>query len=501
MSTNNYPINQGVWFCLHFPQLPIEVFDREQNNKRPVVVLERQRVVFMNSAAKKMGIREGSNMNTAYTISEKVVSFDRDEEKELATLAHLAQWAYQFTPNVSIKAPHSLLLDVEGCLKLFSGIDNLKSKIVDGLTNLGFNVVMGINRTPLSALLFAESEKMEVNPSNHVKQSVSDIPIHFLRADDGIIENLQQMGIVSVKQLLDLPIDGLNRRFGVFFTDYLQRLTGEVPDPQMYVGDKPRFMSDVTFLSDVTNIESLVFPIKRLLGELQDFLRCRQLLINQFSFTLSHRSHSPRSFSVYLANPDNDAAMFLMLSQLQLEKIDDIPEVDNISLSAKTFFEAETSSGDLFHGTRFKQKDGRIHSKAGEANAVRLLNMLTARLGRQSCFGISLENDHRPERAWKTVQLANKDYWNPETAEPNTRPVYLLPTPKQLGCDSNEPYMSGKLELMQGPERIDFGWWDNQNISRDYYVCRHECGALYWIYLDRDDKKDDRNWYLHGIFS
>ena len=513
MNTSSNSVNNsvnkrtGLWLCLHFEQLPIEVFTRDKDNSTPVVVLARQRVAFINPAARRIGIRIDSSMNTAYTISEQVVSFERDEEREFSTLSQLAQWAYQFTPNVSVKAPHSLLLDVEGCLKLFHGLENLKRKILTGLAKLGFQATIGINGTPLSALCFAESlaesfaeshaESSTEDNTGDVAASLASIPIQFLRIDDAIKDRLHQMGIYATRQLLGLPLDGLNRRFGVFFTDYLQRLTGEKPDPQKFVGDKPRFMSEITFLADVTNIESLIFPIKRLLAELQDFLRGRQLLINQFSLRLSHRSHEPRSFNIYLTNPENDAAMFLMLSQLQLEKINDMPEVDHIRLGAKTFFEAESNSGDLFHGTRFKQKDGRIHSKAEQARAARLLNMLDARLGRQACFGLSLANDHRPEHAWKPVQLAHKDYWYPEQPEPNARPIFLLSAPKILRCEGNQPCMAGRLELLQGPERIDFGWWDNQNVARDYYISRHDCGALYWVFRHLDDN----NWYLHGIFS
>ena len=187
-------------------------------------------------------------MNTAYTISEQVVSFERDEEKEFSTLSQLAQWAYQFTPNVAVKAPHSLLLDVEGCLKLFHGLENLKRQILNGLAKLGFHVVIGINGTPLSALCFAESlaEPPAGDNPGEVTASLANIPIQFLRIDDTIKDTLHQMGIHATSQLLGLPLDGLNRRFGVFFTDYLQRLTGEKPDPQKFVGDKPRFISEIT---------------------------------------------------------------------------------------------------------------------------------------------------------------------------------------------------------------------------------------------------------------
>lgn len=484
------------WICLHFPQLPVEVFTRHQVAK-PVVVTIRQRVVAMNHQSQGIGIRIGSSMNTAYTISEDVVSFEREEDKELEKLTHLAQWAYQFTPNVSIKPPHSLLLDVSGCLKLFKGIDNLKKLIREGLDSLGFEVVVGVNGTPLAALLFAEAGLPEAPVRSKIAQSLAPVPVHYLRVEENIKDTLHQMGISHCKQLFELPIDGLNRRFGVFFTDYLQRLTGQKPDPQQYIDSTPRFRSDITFLSDVTNLESLAFPLKRLLGELQAFLIKRQLMTSQFTVKLSHRGHPPREFSVFLANPDNDAQMFLMLSQLQLEKVNDMPEVDNISIAARNFFEPETNSGDLFHGTRFKQKDGRMHSKAEEAKSVRLVNMMTARLGPQACFGLSLANDHRPERAWKPVTLAAKDYWQGKARDSNARPLYLLPTPKALSTEAGNPCMSGKLELLQGPERIDFGWWDNDAIARDYYIAKHQTGSLYWIYQHLDNSR----WYLHGIFS
>jgi protein ImuB len=356
---------------------------------------------------------------------------------------------------------------------------------------------MGTNSTPLSALLFAEAGLSEVSAGPEIAQSLEPIPVHYLRVEENIKDTLRQMGISHCKQLFELPMDGLNRRFGVFFTDYLQRLTGEKPDPQKYIDSTPRFRSDITFLADVTNLESLAFPLKRLLGELQDFLIKRQLTTNQFTVKLSHRSHSPREFPVFLTNPDNDVQMFLMLSQLQLEKVNDMPEVDNISVAARNFFEPKASSGDLFHGTHFKQKDGRIHSKAEEAKAVRLVNMMTARLGPEACFGLSLANDHRPERAWKPITLAAKNYWQDKTGDGNTRPLYLLTDPKALSIEAGSPCMSGKLELLQGPERIDFGWWDNDAIARDYYIAKHHTGSLYWIYQNLDNSR----WYLHGIFS
>ena len=526
MHNMNNRDRNSIWLCLYFPNLPVEIFCRDQDNPRPVVILERHRIIAMNREARQLGIEYGSGMNTAYALGGQVQCFERNEAKEQAALAYLAQWAYQFTPAVSIRSPHALLLDVTGCLTLFKGLARLKARITKGLMKLGFQADTGVNGTPMAALCAARAglpdhECLDNNGDSQrhqsIRASLAPAPLDALDirgdADRKIIESFRQMGISTVGQLLELPLDGLNRRFGVFFTDYLLRLTGERPDPRRFIDSRPDFFSELTFLSDVTQVESLVFPLKRLLGELQAFLRGRQLLVSRFRVRLSHRHHRHREFTVYLANPENDAQLFLALAQLRLEQVNDMPEVDAISLAARHFVETGTepgsASGDLFHGTGFQQQHGQTHSpvqnRAEAAKATRLLNMLTARLGRNACFTLSPADDHRPEKAWQPVRLEDRKARSGSGHETNPRPVYLLPVPKPLISHDNRyqgrhirlPGLSGQLELLQGPERIEFGWWDEGGVRRDYYIARHASGALYWIFRNLDD----RQWFLHGIFS
>ena len=219
----------GLWLCLYFQQLPVEIFTRDAQSDKPVVIKTRQRISHANMAARAMGIRIGSSMDAAYTIDDGVVGFERDEEKELFALNNLSQWAYQFTPSISIKPPHSLLLDIRSSLKLFNGIDNIKTHLYRGLQRLGYTAVLGVHRTPLAAACTAHAGLGDESP-------LLKIPAAVLDVDTRIIESLQQMGMHSVGDVLALPRSGLTRRFGVFFSDYLQRLTGEKPDPQKFVG-------------------------------------------------------------------------------------------------------------------------------------------------------------------------------------------------------------------------------------------------------------------------
>jgi protein ImuB len=132
-----------------------------------------------------------------------------------------------------------------------------------------------------------------------------------------------------------------------------------------------------------------------------------------------------------------------------------------------------------------------------DKNSAYLLNMLTARLGHDTCFCLAIGNDHRPEKTWQATQV-KKVRSKTITQDPvrATRPLFLLDQPKRLYNHTDRSSLNS-LGLIQGPERICFGWWDEKGFSRDYYICQHRNGAIYWIYYQDYESE----WYLHGLFS
>ena len=57
------------------------------------------------------------------------------------------------------------------------------------------------------------------------------------------------------------------------------------------------------------------------------------------------------------------------------------------------------------------------------------------------------------------------------------------------------PVDPGELKLLEGPERIQSGWWA-EALARDYYVAEHVSGARCWAFTEPSAK-----WYLHGYFA
>ncbi len=56
----------------------------------------------------------------------------------------------------------------------------------------------------------------------------------------------------------------------------------------------------------------------------------------------------------------------------------------------------------------------------------------------------------------------------------------------------------GRLEIEDGPERIESGWWDGRDVRRDYYIARTTDGVRLWVFRER--RKDGR-WFMHGVFG
>ena len=81
---------------------------------------------------------------------------------------------------------------------------------------------------------------------------------------------------------------------------------------------------------------------------------------------------------------------------------------------------------------------------------------------------------------------------------PISRPTWLLNRPQRLIAVDGKPTLQGALELAAGPERIESGWWDGEEVRRDYFVATSARGEAYWVFREH---RDLDAWYLHGLFA
>jgi protein ImuB len=130
-----------------------------------------------------------------------------------------------------------------------------------------------------------------------------------------------------------------------------------------------------------------------------------------------------------------------------------------------------------------------------------LVEHLRARLGANAVYGLRRVPGHRPENAQVVAEpvLAPDVKRRPDDAgAPFRRPLWLQQAPQELDSQRGRPRYGGALTLLEGPERIESGWWDGADVERDYYVARDANGAHLWIYRECESP---RRWFLHGVFG
>lgn len=132
---------------------------------------------------------------------------------------------------------------------------------------------------------------------------------------------------------------------------------------------------------------------------------------------------------------------------------------------------------------------------------AQLAGRLAARIGRGYVAGVALAAEHRPQLAWRWRDPNGDE----ASAGPTTsgrdlrRPLWMLPEPTSLPADDGIPRYRGCLTLLEGPERLETGWWDGNGIARDYYLAVNPHGMRLWVFRNR--RREASGWYLHGFFG
>ena len=377
----------------------------------------------------------------------------------------MAAWACQFTPRVSLEPPRELLLEVQGSLRLFGGLEALKRELATGLGELGLPFSLATASTARAALWLARGEG----------EAFEALPVEVTRYD---AEFFRSIGIATVGALLGLPREGLAQRCGARVVEDLDRALGAVPEPRAFFAPPPRFDAKLELPAEVTQAEGLLFGARRLLAQLEGLLAARHEGVRGFLLKLMHRESRCTGVQVGLASTTRHAERLAQVLRERLARLSLMEPVTAIHLEARDFAPLEGASGAMFGDPARDAEDW-----------ARLVERLRARLGHEAVFGLAAHPDHRPEHAWRRVEPGE---WDPrECLAPGPRPVWLMDAPRKL--EQNE------LALLVGPERVESGWWDGDDAKRDYFVARLPNGELAWVY--REAGRSSLSWFLHGLFA
>ena len=486
-----------LWVALELPALPLQVVERAGACSEALVIsdgpAQRPLVVCANDAARQAGIREGQAVAAAKALCAELRIVARDVAGERETLEGLAAWAGQFKPMASVDG-QGIALEIEPSLKLFQGHAKLTAAIRRGLRELGLNATLGIAPTPLAARLFARAEARGLQVRGcieacELQARISDLPLFLLDWPEKTLARLTDLGVLRLRDMLELPSEGVAKRFGPEIVLSLGRLVGTMADPREPYAAPPRFRSRLELPAEADGVEALLFPLRRMLAQLEGALRARGAGVQRLLLVLEHSRKTRTRVMLDFASPEREADFILSIAREKLGRLTLAAATRALELRAEALLSCTPRESTWLPGARENALD-----------RSRLLERLAARLGSERVFGIAIANDHRPENGNGVRYAFSADKKSvPDTISCfSLRPAWLLHRPQRLVTTEGQPSCQGALEFIAGPERIEAGWWDGEEVSRDYYVASNPRGEAFWIFREH---RGAQGWYLHGVFA
>ena len=324
-----------LWLAVHLPMFALEASQAGRNTgvpTVPTVLVDGNRILLGNQAALHAGIGLQSTLATASGICPRLIHCRRDPGKERKRLQLLAEMCYRFTSRVSLELPQgtqaasSLLLEVGGSLKLCGTMHVWQSRVAGLCRELGHAAVLRPAATPSAALALARAGASRL----------ADVPLIHTELAESEVESLSNMGINTLGPLLRLPEVELGQRFGTRLTNYLRRLAGAEPDPRHCIEPRPVFASTLNLLDPITDKGTLLFPMQRLLTELQCWLIGRQLGAERLLWHFApHESAARVRMPVRFAAARQRKVDFIEIVRLALNRAELPENVLEIGLKAE----------------------------------------------------------------------------------------------------------------------------------------------------------------------
>lgn len=467
------------WACVLLPQLALDgVLRRRPPSDEPLVLVSgpaQARVVHAaNASARAAGLYRGQRLAAAQALLNQFAMVDHDAEDEARWHRLLAAWAYRYSAEVGLLA-HAVVLEVSRSLNLFGPWPRFESLLREDLRELGFRHRIALAPTPHAAYVLAGvHDGMAVLTPETLRRALSPIAIAHARLPIEAAQALPSMGVRSLGQLLSLPRASLQRRFGAELVARLDRLTGDEPTPMDSYRPPDTFEQRMEWTHEITHVEALVFPLRRLTGDLAAYLAGRDGGVQRFELELEHRSGPPTRVVIGMLTPGRDATLLFDGARGRLERLALSQPVVAMRLVARELPPFVPAGRDLFdtrpaHAVPLEQLRERLRARLGEASIQHLRRTV----------------DPRPERA--------------QTSAPGMAPerVTVLPRPTWL-LDAPKPWRGPAPTILAGPERIETGWWDGGDLRRDYYVVRTAQGQCAWMYCAPGEQGA---WMLHGWFA
>lgn len=513
-----------LWLAIRFPCLPLEavveqrLLESDSLGGKPSkdsaspeqIICEHNQVLQASVSALQRGIKTGMKTSSARALSDSLHIFDRDQRAEQEILKTIAQRLLFLSPTVCIMEPDILLLEIEGCLKLFHGLDNLFDALRQSLNREPHQWFYGFGHTPLCASLLT-THSSESHYYQHLRsektdfiQQIGQIPIERLPLGNAEKSSLQAPGFRTLADILALPKAALGKRQGVNLLDWLQRLLGDKPDIRAAIKVPPRFYAEIEFSDPIEQAEGLIFSAKRLLSELHYFLQQHQKRTKAIRWHFTDSKKNVSTIIIRRSGSNADLSIWQDLTRRHFDQLILPAETLKIALDCARIQNNTQHSEAMFEDSSQRAAPETLIDKLTALTQLQLTVIEEADSHLPDDAQSEVHPLTTPKKSHKHYSTGHKNHSRQKQLSQSNQsdalfcdaPLWLLDQPKPLRQHDQTLYLRGKaLELLPGEQIINDGWWQKEQ-TRHYHVARLSDGMVCWVFFSPQAKQ----WYLHGFF-
>lgn len=489
--------------CVDLPSLPLQLLLRRRPEWRacPAAVVDQDKpqgkILWVNEKARALRILPGMRYAAGLSLAGQLRAAEVSPREIERAVEELVRLLHRFTPNVEASAdePGVFWLDASGLERLHDSLRAWAGVIRSHLEARGLRagVVVGFTRFGTYALARARRTGVLVFDRGSDEQAAARrVPLARLAFEPSTRDALHKLGITTIGRFVDLPPDGIERRFGRELHRLHRLATGELRLPLRPTRPAAPAIRRWSLDHPETDVERLLFGIERMIHPLLETLGKKAQALSELHVGFRFERMGDHIEKIRPAAPTLDARQLLELIRLRLRAVRTLPDgADEIVLVARAT-----------PATRGQLELFAVRPKRDPAAANRALARVRADLGDDAVARARLRDGHLPEGRFEWERLDALKVPAPRPgAETGTlvrrihvRPVPLPPRPRQ------EPdgwmlrgLKQGPVVRVCGPYVVSGGWW-NRAVYREYHFAETRRGELLWVYYDRAR----RRWFLHG---
>jgi len=487
--------------CVDLPEFPLQLLLRRHPEwrKRPAAVVDSDKpqgvILWVNERARAFRILPGMRYAAALSLCGDLHAAEVKQDEIDRAVVAISRQLRRFTPDVEpcTDEPGVFWLNASGLERLYGSVNEWVRRVRSGLEHAGFRatVVAGFGRFGAYAAARAKRGVIVFKTPDDERAAARRVRLDRLSLEPKVRDGLAKLGVETVGRFIDLPAEGIDRRFGKAAGRLHRLATGELQLPlqpekprppalQRRVLDDPE--SDVLRLTVI--IEQLIPPLLEVLAE-----RCEALTEIHVGFRFDRLGDHVEC--VRPAAPTLNAAQLLELIRLRLEALRKLPDQVVEVVLAGRGAPAERKQLQLFAQ----------RARRDIAAANRALARVRASLGDGSVMRARLREGHLPEGSFSWDAIDKLSVSKPRNVDTNKliRRIYSPPVPLP-SRRRNEPdgwlasdLKQGPVVRTLGPYIVAGGWW-NRPVHREYHYAETQRGELLWVFYDRAR----RRWFLHG---